>query len=151
MGFLIFSSNRPPAIDWWRKLACRYEFVFPLSDDWLSAISYLQVLPGYFPRELHSWECHIINNMFLDGQVRLVRFFVNKRTKDKLPFARWANGKPIKKNRLSFRFPFEMAAYRYWCTDIEYIYMYIYLCLYLYVFIYVSTVHIYSICCRFNL
>jgi hypothetical protein len=51
-----------------------------------------------------------------------VCFFVNKRTNDKLPFARWANGKRIKENCLGFRFridvyifrfPFETAAYMY--------------------------------------
>ncbi len=63
----------------------------------------------------------------IDGQVCLVHFvhfvrlkmynfrlfFVNKRTNDKLPFTRWANGERIKENRLGFRFPFEKAAYKY--------------------------------------
>ncbi len=58
----------------------------------------------------------------IDGQVPLVylvcletdtsiSFFVNKRTNDKLPFARWVNDKRIKENRWGFRFPFETAAY----------------------------------------
>ncbi len=37
-----------------------------------------------------------------------VCFFVNKRIKDKLPFARWANYKRVKGNRLGFRFPFDV-------------------------------------------
>jgi hypothetical protein len=40
-------------------------------------------------------------------------FIRTKRTNDKLLFARWANDKRIKKNRLGFRFPFETAAYIY--------------------------------------
>ncbi len=40
-------------------------------------------------------------------RITSVRFFVNKRTNGKLPFARWANGKRIKENRLGFRFLFE--------------------------------------------
>ncbi len=42
-----------------------------------------------------------------------VCFFVIKRTNYKLPFARWANGKWIKENRLGFRYPSEKAAYKY--------------------------------------
>ncbi len=57
----------------------------------------------------------------IDGQVCLVHlqrtisfcFFINKQMNDKLPFARQANGKRIQENCLSFRFPFEMAAYIY--------------------------------------
>jgi hypothetical protein len=43
-------------------------------------------------------------------RITSVCFFVNKRTNDKLPFARWSNCKRIKENRQSFRFPIEMAA-----------------------------------------
>jgi hypothetical protein len=35
-------------------------------------------------------------------------FFVNKRTKDKLLFARWANLNRLRKNCLSFHFPFDV-------------------------------------------
>ncbi len=52
----------------------------------------------------------------IDGQICLVRcavckqitsfcFLVSKRTNNKLLFARWANSKRIKENRLGFRFP----------------------------------------------
>jgi hypothetical protein len=56
--------------------------------------------------------------MILVGQVRLVRLqtdnfrlFLRQQTnKRQLPFARWANGKRIKENRMGFRFPFSV-----WC------------------------------------
>jgi hypothetical protein len=56
--------------------------------------------------------------LIIDGQVRLktntsVCFIINRRTNDKLPFAPWANGKRINKNRLGFRFRFETATYIY--------------------------------------
>ncbi len=50
-------------------------------------------------------------------------FFVSKRTNNTLPFARWANDRRIKENRLGFRFPFETAAYIYVYTVVYSIYI----------------------------
>ncbi len=44
-------------------------------------------------------------------QITSVCFFENKWTNNKLPLARWVNGKRIKENRLGFRFLFETAAF----------------------------------------
>ncbi len=50
-------------------------------------------------------------------------FFVSQWTNNTLPFARWANDRRIKENRLGFRFPFETAAYKYIYMYILYIYI----------------------------
>jgi hypothetical protein len=81
----------------------------------------------YFRRP-PSWS----GTITIDGQVRLVCFFVEKRIKYKIPFAREANSKQIKENCLGFCFPLVLFSVY---TNI-YIYFHIYIYIYIYVFIY---------------
>ncbi len=122
---------------------------------------------------------NLVQMICVDGQVRFVclvrsvrlqtdnlRLFLGQQRKnDKLPFARWADGKRIKENHLGFGFWFGTAAYiliyssvsvyirrfavsfsvcsrnRKWPFSVYfYIYRYIetavYICLYIYIYIY---------------
>jgi hypothetical protein len=56
--------------------------------------------------------CKNLFSLFAKG-ITSVCFFINKWTINKLPFAQSANGKRIKEYRLGFRFPYEMATYKF--------------------------------------
>ncbi len=80
----------PNSIQWWFPMG-RVDFVRPekiQSYRWASPFSLL--------------------SSFANEYVTSACFFVNKRKKDKFPFARWAHGKRIEEIRLGFHFPFSV-------------------------------------------
>jgi hypothetical protein len=89
-------------------------------------------------RETHRWASPFSPFSLFANRITF-HFFDNKRKNDKLPFARWANGKLIKENRPVFRFLYDV----FLCKIAAYICIYINISL----FIYIINIYIYIFIC----